>query len=75
MYPTYCALVHLNFFFTKVGHLLERVDGDEHRTNICLRRLPIKDHTRKTDNPQKTNNNKLTNIVPKSQKEFFTKRL
>lgn len=50
---TYCSLIHLNFFFPKVRHLLERVDGDEHRTDICLMRLYIKDHTRKTNKSAK----------------------
>lgn len=43
-YGTYCALIHFNFFFAKVRHLLERIDRDEHRTNICLMGFYIKDH-------------------------------
>ena len=46
---TYCTLIHLNFFFPKVRHLLERVDGDEHRTDVCLKRFYIKDHTARTN--------------------------
>lgn len=39
---TYRALIHLDFLFSKVGHLLEGVDGDEHRPDVCLARADVK---------------------------------
>lgn len=33
---TYRALIHLDFLVPKVGHLLEGVDGDEHRADVRL---------------------------------------
>lgn len=39
---THRALIHLYFLFPKIGHLLEGVDGDEHRADVCLVRLYVK---------------------------------
>lgn len=39
---TYRALIHLNFLFPEVRHLLEGVDGDEHRADVGLVRSDVK---------------------------------
>lgn len=39
---THRALIHLYFLFPEIGHLLEGVDGDEHRADVCLVRLRVK---------------------------------
>lgn len=44
MTQTYRSLIHFNFFFPKVRHLLERVDGDEHRADVRLEGFCIKEH-------------------------------
>lgn len=43
---TYRALIHLDFFVPKVGHLLEGVDGDEHGADVRLGWFYVKDQKR-----------------------------
>lgn len=46
---TYRALIHLHFFVPKVGHLLEGVDGDEHRADVRLGWFYVKDQNVKKE--------------------------